>query len=151
MTGQVRLTCNLLKIPEQTLLGWKRTEWWNDCVKELQAQENITLNNKLKKLIDKSLDLVSDRLEKGDFFYDQKTGKVKRKPVVLKDVHKVAVDLIDKRDKLRTTENHVVAEENIMARLEKLNKSFEEFASKQGEKPPVVVTDVVFTNDNKGE
>jgi hypothetical protein len=148
MTGSVRMTANLLKIPEPTVAMWKKTEWWNDVVKEVSTQENLTLNNKLKKLIDKSLDLVGDRLEHGDFIYDQKTGQIKRKPVVLRDVHRVAVDLISQKERIKMSENMVVAEENIMQRLEKLNKSFEEFANKQAEKAPVVVTDIIYSDSS---
>src|SRR5688572_21883315 len=67
MLGSLVLTSNVLKIPEVTLASWKKTEWWADVVKEIQAQENITLSNKLKSIVDKSLSLMGDRLENGDF------------------------------------------------------------------------------------
>lgn len=148
MLGTVRATAAVLKIPEATVLNWKKTDWWQELVKEIKAQENITLSNKLKKIVDKSIDLVSDRLEHGDFLYDQKAGKIVRKPMLAKDIHKIAVDMIDKRQTLEINENIVVAEETIQNRLEKLAKSFEEFATKTLDKPPVQVTDVMYIKES---
>ncbi len=147
MLGNLTLTSNVLKIPEGTLTAWKRTEWWQELVKEINAQENITLSNKLKKIVDKSLDLISDRLEHGDHIYDQKAGKLVRKPIGAKDLNKIAADMIDKKTKLQSTEATVIAEENIQSKLEKLAKSFEEFANKTLEKPAVVVTDVIYQKE----
>lgn len=52
----------------------------------------------------KALAVTLDRLENGDFFYDQKTGKVKRKPVSMTDAHRVAVDLMSRREVLRNAQ-----------------------------------------------
>ena len=94
------------------------------------------------------MEIMADRLENGDHIYDQKAGKLIRKPVALRDAHKVAVDMVGVRDKLKSTEQVQVAEENIMAKLEKLANSFAEFANNKETKAPVVVTDVIFGVDN---
>lgn len=144
MLGSIKLVHATLKIPEQTLFAWKRSEWWGELVKELQVQDNIILSNKLKKIVDKSHEIVLDRLENGDFIYDQKAGKLIRKPVGIREAHKVALDFTNQRMDIKTTEQVQVAEENIMSKLEKLAKSFEEFATN---KPAVEVTDVVFVKE----
>lgn len=148
LLGGVRAAANALKIPEVTIRSWQRQEWWQEMVKDISAQENIAVSNKLKKIIDKSLDLTLDRLEKGDFIYDQKTGQMKRKPVALRDIHRVAMDSTDRRLKLQTNEQTVVHEENVMSKLEKLAESFAQFANKQDTKAPVEVTDVIFVSDS---
>jgi hypothetical protein len=152
LLGGVRAAANALKIPEVTIRSWQRQEWWQEMVKDISAQENIAVSNKLKKIIDKSLDLTLDRLEKGDFIYDQKTGQMKRKPVALRDIHRVAMDSTDRRLKLQTNEQTVVHEENVMSKLEKLASSFAQFANQQDTKAPVQVTDVIFVSDaSQGE
>lgn len=150
LLGSVKQTSFALKIPEPTLIQWRAKQWWKDLEKEFRTQENITLSNKLKKLIDKSLDLVGDRLEKGDFIYDQKTGKMKRKPVALRDIHRVAVDMVAVHNRMATDENITVAQDSIAEKLAKLAAEFAKVADKLDTKAPVVVTDVVFI-ENQGE
>lgn len=146
--GNVALTAATLKIPEVTVRYWKKSEWWQEVESELRREENLQLSARLKNLVEKSLDVVADRLENGDWIYDQKTGELKRKPVILKDAHKVAVDLVDKRQKLQTNENFTVAAEQIEDKLSKLAKAFEDLASK---KPKLEVTDVVFVEGESNE
>ena len=104
MLGSIKLVHATVKIPEQTLFAWKRSEWWGELVKELQVQDNIILSNKLKKIVDKSHENVLDRLENGDFIYDQKAGKLIRKPVGIREAHKVALDFTNQRMDIKTTE-----------------------------------------------
>jgi len=139
--GNQRQTAHVLGIPINTMQLWRKTEWWHDLESEIKQQENLTLSVRLKKIVDKSLMLVEDRLENGDFIYDQKTGQLKRKPVILKDAHQVAIQMIDKRDKLDVTRVYTVDQENIQEKLTKLAKAFEEFA---GKPKTIEVTDVVF-------
>lgn len=152
LLGSVKQTSFALKIPEPTLITWRTKDWWKDLEKEFKTQENITLSNKLKKIVDKSLDLVGDRLEKGDFIYDQKTGKMRRKPVALRDIHRVAVDMVAVRNRMQTEDTHQVAQDSIQEKLAKLAAEFAKVADKLDTKAPVVVTDVVYiteeSNDN---
>ncbi len=142
--GSIKLVSATLKIPEPTLFIWKRTEWWGNLIKELQIQENIVLSAKLKNIVEKSHEVVLDRLENGEFIYDQKAGKLIRKPVALRDAHKVAVDLTNQREMLKITEQVQVAEEDIKTKLDKLMVAFSEAVKA---KPSVEVTDVVFVKE----
>lgn len=145
LLGGVRAAAHALKIPEVTIRNWQRQEWWQEMLKDISTQDNLAVSNKLKKIIDKSLDLTMDRLEKGDFIYDQKTGQMKRKPVALRDIHRVAMDTTDRRLKLQTNEQTVVHEENVMSKLEKLASQFAQFATT---KAPINVTDVVYVSES---
>lgn len=147
--GNIRLVSRILGIEDRTLRYWKTTEWWKEVESELRAQENIQLTSNLKKQVDKAMELVQDRLENGDWIYDPRTGEMRRKPVPLRDAHKVVTDFIDRRHKLITTEEAKVQADDIKKRLANLAKTFEEFAHKQEEKPPVIVTDVIFQTENK--
>lgn len=147
LIGSLRQAALALKIPEITIRVWAGSQWWKDLVSDLRSQENMILNNKLKKIADKSLELVMDRLEHGDYIYDQKAGKLIRKPVTLREINKVATDMLTQKAKIKNDEESAVAQENIQNKLEQLAKSFEQFANKADNKPPVNVTDVVFIEE----
>ena len=85
------------------------------------------MDTKLTKIVDKSLDAVLDRVENGDFIYDQKSGQIKRRPAALRDIHRVATDTLSKRELLR----HGVTERNEhtqVAVVEQLKLLKDEFA-----------------------
>jgi hypothetical protein len=138
--GNLVLTSNVLKIPEMTLRGWKQTQWWKDIESELRVQENIQLSSRLQRILDKTLEACEDRIQNGDLIYDNKTGQLIRKPVNLRDAHKVAMDMIDKREHLQNKEPTVVAMEQIDDRLKKLADQFAQIARKTA---VVEVTDVI--------
>lgn len=146
--GTIRATSAVLKIPEPTLMSWKRQEWWKDQEKELRASENIILSNKLKKIVDKSLDVLSDRLDKGDYIYNQKTGEMVRKPVGARDLGTIATSMIDKQQKIRTEEFSVVVQENIQDKLAKLAADFARVAERLESKPQINVVDVIYQNES---
>jgi len=150
MLGNITRTAEVLNIPRPTICSWRETQWWKDLEKELKAEETIVLDQHMKKLVNKSLNIIEDRLEKGDWDYDRKTGKLSRKPVTIKDALAVQTSLQNQRQDLKTVENYVVAQEGINDKLAKLAKSFEEFANK----PVVEVTDVIVgtvVEENKEE
>ena len=131
LLGNLALTGRVLNIPEITLRQWKASPWWADMVAELKAQENLKLSVKMKEIVEASLNLVQDRIEHGDFVFDQKTGQVVRKPVSLKDAHKVAVDLVDRKDMLEKKAVEPTTDQGTDAKLERLAEKFAEFATKK--------------------
>lgn len=131
LLGNLALTSRILGIPEITLRVWKRTEWWNDAVNEIKSQDRIQLSSRMKKIVDASLTVVEDRLLNGDYQFDQKTGQNIRKPVNMKDAHKVAVDLQDRQDLLEKTEKPEITEDKIESRLLQLAEKFADMATKK--------------------
>lgn len=144
LVGNLALTGRVMGIPEITLRQWKTTEWWKNVVEDLKLQENMEMSARLKKLVEASLIAVSDRLEHGDFMYDQKTGQMVRKPVNIRDAHKVATDLMDKRTMLEKAAAPVQEQTQDVDRLEQLAEKFASFVLKKTEQAPVIVdvTDV---------
>lgn len=140
--GKITLAAAVLKIPEVTLRNWKSKDWWKEIEQELRLQDDMVLSSKLQNLINKSLETVSDRLENGDYIYDQKTGQLVRKPVAMKDAHKVAMDMVDKREFLITKVPQQQSAEALDDKLTKLAEKFAQIA--QSVKAPVQVTDVIF-------
>lgn len=130
--GNLALTSRMLGIPEITLRVWKTTEWWKDQVNEIKSQEKIELSAKMKKIVQASLAVVQDRLENGDFQFDQKTGQTVRKPVNMKDAHKVAVDLQQRQEVLDKTTVETTAQDTTTEdKLLKLAEKFAELATKK--------------------
>jgi len=100
-TGNLALSAATLGIPEITARVWKTQPWWKEMVAEIRASENLELDSKLKKVVDKSVDQLLDRVDNGDFQYDQKTGQLVRKPISARDAAKITSDMIDRRELLQ--------------------------------------------------
>ena len=132
--GNLALTSRILGIPEITLRVWKASEWWKTVVEDIQRQEKIELSNRMKKLIEASQNIVAQRLETGDAVMTAK-GEIVYKPVSLKDAHKVAVDLIDRKKVMDAAAvDTVVTDEKAESKLEQLATRFAELATKSIEK-----------------
>src|SRR5690348_595323 len=99
--GKVPMVEAVTGVPRATIRQWKLQPWWLEMVNQIQTESDQELDAKLSKIVERSLDAINERIENGEFILDSKTGTVKRVPVKLKDVHKVAVDLLDKRDLIR--------------------------------------------------
>jgi hypothetical protein len=141
--GNLALTSSVLKIPEVTLRSWKSHQWWKDIEGELKVQDDIQLSSRLRRIIETTVSATEDRIKNGDWIYNNKEGTLMRKPVNLRDVHKVTMDLIDKREHLDGKTPSSVGIEQIDDRLKKLAEKFEQIAA--GRKV-VEVTDVIFEN-----
>lgn len=141
--GSPTETARLLKIPEETIRRWRKTEWWKDIELDLKTQDELQLGDRLKKIVQRTLDVTEDRLANGDFVYDQKTGEMRRKPVSLKDAHKVGLDMMQKRDDLLTRNQSQASEEVIANKLITLAEKFAQLANnKLDNNRTVDVTDV---------
>jgi hypothetical protein len=148
--GNLKLVSGTLKIPYDTLKVWKASEWWKTLEGELRVQDDLQLSTRLQRIVAKSYDVVEDRLEHGDFVYDQKTGVMRRKPVAMRDAHKVALDLSDKRDLLidRHMTGDTITTDKIEKTLQDLAANFERIANQiTTSKHPIDVTDVIFGDD----
>jgi hypothetical protein len=124
-TGNLVLTGKMLNVPEETLRKWKASDWWAELTDKVQEEDNLQLSAKLNKTLEKSIEAVNDRIENGEYMYDPRTGKLRRVPARLRDLHKVSTDLIDKRmllKKARPVER--VSVENVEGRLLKLAETF---------------------------
>lgn len=129
LLGHLGMTAATLKIPEETVRRWSKTAWWHEIADDFKQQDELLLSARLKRIVEKSLDAVEDRLDKGDFVYDQKTGQFKRKQVAMRDAHKVALDMSNKRDLILNNNGPRASEEQMVDKLEKLAEKFASLAS----------------------
>jgi hypothetical protein len=149
--GNMKATAIALGMHRSTLIRWSKTEWWKNIYDDVKQQDNIVLSLRLQKIVARSLDLVEDRLEKGDFFYDQKTGQVVRKEVSLRDAHAVFKDSFIVKESIEKPQTALTDQSSIGDKLLELAKQFETFASQQKAKPKVEVTDVIFLEEQSNE
>jgi hypothetical protein len=131
ITGNLAATASVCQVPLVTIKMWKKQPWWNDLVLDIQTESDQELDAKLSKRIEKSLEIINDRLEHGDFQYDPKTGQFVRKPVSMKDGWKVANEMIDKRWLIRKMPQNQVDQGAVGDILKNLAKEFAEMAKKR--------------------
>lgn len=146
LTGNLRHTSAALNIPYITLQSWRYSEWWKELVEDLKTEENIQLTQKLRKIAEKSLEVLEDRLQNGDYVLDKQTGKLVRKPVNLRDTTLAYNSLHDRRQKLLEKKEDKQENKQVMDRLSALAQKFEEIANR---KQPIQVTDVMFVEKSE--
>lgn len=132
-TRSVGLTESLTGVPRNTINTWMRQPWWKEHVEDIQNSEHVELDKKLVKVMDKALDAVMDRLENGEYQYDEKTGRIVRIPAKLRDTNKVLTDMIDKRALIEKTKKQEQKPQEITVdHLMKLAETFADFANGKG-------------------
>lgn len=118
-----------LNVPLNTLRMWKISKWWQDTVKDIQSEDKQKLDAQLSKILDKSLTEMMDRLENGEYIYDQKTGKLKRTPAKLRDTTHTFNTIMDKRQLIRKEPTKITESTSTAQQLTELAKQFENFVT----------------------
>ena len=129
MLGSMPLTAAALNIPFDTIKTWRYSKWWGEVVQELKTESSIQLSNKLQKIVDKSLEVIQDRLEHGDYFYDQKTGELVRRPVAMRDALNAANGFLERKMQIEKKPDEKV-QQQVQDRLASLADAFSQMARK---------------------
>jgi hypothetical protein len=149
ITGNHAMTARMLGMHEQTLYFWRREPWWKEIESELRLQDDLQLSERLKKIVSKTFDAVEDRLEHGDWVYDQKTGELRRKHVSMKDAHKVGLDLLNKRHLMMDRIVNGLPSEQQEDKLLKLAEKFAELVTKKNNEARTVDVEDVETKEDQ--
>lgn len=126
--GNAPLTEAVTGVSRHTIRHWKLTDWWKDIERELRDGENLELSTKLKRIVDKSIEVVADRLDNGDHIFNPKTGEILRIPVKARDALRAAETMIDKRQILLDKPTRIVEQRTVEDRLNKLAEEFKRFS-----------------------
>lgn len=151
LVGSYRVAAAVVGIPEETLKRWSKSVWWKQLIEDFRQEDQLQLSARLKKLVDKSLSVVEDRLDKGDFVYDQKTGEMRRRPVNMRDAHKVALDMQERSEQLVNNNMERASDEQVADKLIKLAEKFAELAGAKKQEQNTIevdVTDVTEKQEN---
>lgn len=138
------------RIPVQTLRQWHIKDWWKDYELEIAQGSRSKLSAKLERVRDRAIAVVEDRLEHGDFVFDQKTGQILRKPVNAQTAGKILVDTVDKSiliDKLNQEHKLVMSIDKMSDRIATLHSTFGALARKSNQKALGDVIDVEVIPD----
>lgn len=128
-SGNLSLTSVATEIPLATLNRWKVSPWWKQLTEDIRQEENLHLDAKLAKVVNKSVEQLLDRVESGDYQYDQKTGHMVRVPIKARDAAKITTDMIDRRQLLQGKQvEKADSTKKIEDRLLKLADEFSRFA-----------------------
>lgn len=149
--GNLAETGRLLEIPYKTLEGWRYSDWWKELTAKIQAEGDQELDAKTSKIVDKALDQIMDRLENGDHIYDQKTGRIRRAPVKLRELNATFNTLLDKRQLLRNKPTKIVEQQNTATQLQNLANEFAKFVQKtvtQKPEMPFIEGDTVIQQED---
>lgn len=126
--GNLREVSRQTDVPYNTLLSWKKEDWYHQMMGDIRAAARAEMSSKMSRIVDKALAAVEDRIENGDQVLNNKTGKFISKPVVLRDVAKVASDLLGKQVKLEELNSKDARkDENIKDTLQQLAAEFAKF------------------------
>lgn len=130
-TGSPIETSRLINVPVQTVKMWKSQPWWEEMVEDIRNNESQQTDNKMSKLINKALDMLVERMEEGNYQYDQKSGRIVKIPMNASDITKVTQTLFDKRQLIRKQPTSIkTSPENTEQKLLKLAQQFAAFVGK---------------------
>jgi hypothetical protein len=130
--GNARLVCELTGVPYQTILDWRRTEWWSDLVDELKQIKRSKQGVRLEEIVNEGLDVAQERLQNGDFFFNVKTGQIERKPVSMRDASQMVNNLITRQIQMEELAEKVSQrKESVKETLLMLSKEFAKFTKEQ--------------------
>jgi hypothetical protein len=130
--GNLNETSKVINVPLPTLSKWKQSAWWKELVDDIQSGDNQKADNKMSKVIDRALDIIVERLEQGDYQYDQKTGKLVKVPLKARDLERISSGLFDKRQLLRKQPTNIKAD--TLTQTDRLLQLAEQFAKFAGQK-----------------
>lgn len=130
VTGNLRHVSAGLNIPYDTIRTWRAAKWWDTLVTDMRTEGTIALSNRTRKIAERAMEITLDRLDNGDWFYDQKTGKLTRKPVAMRDAHQVAISFMDRTLKLDDKPAAQEQQATINDRLAQLADAFSKMAGK---------------------
>jgi len=139
--GNMRQVSEDTQVSYQLIRQWRTEPWWKEIEAEVRASRVHTVDTKLSRIVDKSLELLQDRLENGDFVLNQKTGEVHRKPISALVANKVAVDMLTRQvaqQKLEVEVQDTNTKQTIQDQLAMLAREFAKF---NGSNPQLIVAE----------
>jgi hypothetical protein len=110
--GNLRSVSELTGVGYETLCNWRKTDWWNTLETELRFEEEMKLAAKLKRLTEKSLEIIEERLENGQLTVVK--GEPIHLPISISDANKIADNLLTKQIALTKIKKEEIRQNNTM-------------------------------------
>lgn len=144
ITGSLTVVSGMLSIPYITLKKWHVQDWWKDYELDIIQANRAQSNNKVKRIAEKAMAIVEDRLDSGDYQFDQKSQKVVRVPLKAETANRILTDSMNREimyEKLNTETKKALTDEKMADRLLKIQESFQNI--KKGKRVTFEETDVI--------
>jgi transposase-like protein len=129
LSGSWVVTAQATGVPVDTLKKWGAARWWKEMEEQVRRSSKLQVSGKLQRVMDKAFVALEDRVENGDFIFNQKTGNLTRVPVSARNLSAVVNTTIDKQALLDKLQKEPVQDsEAISSRLAKIQEEFRRFA-----------------------
>ena len=128
LLGSATETALVTGVPLATIRVWKTQDWFKEAMLQLKTEDVQQLDSNMKRVLDKALKAVEDRIDLGDAQYDPRTGEIVRIPVKAQVALRITTDLLDRKMKLEAKPQQEAIETTINDRLLKLSEEFSRFA-----------------------
>jgi hypothetical protein len=104
--GTVRRAAKLVGISAGTMLGWSQNSWWKGALEKIREIKQDELDTQYTRIIDRTINEISDRIDNGDERLD-KNGKPVRVKISGKDLMLINAMAYDKRNLVRGKANNI--------------------------------------------
>lgn len=125
----------LAKVPVGQIKKMMTEPWWQHVVDKVRKEKNDVLDEKITQALDKTVDIVLDRLQNGETQYYHKTGEYIKVPVKIREIAQMSAHMFTQRQLIRgeaTTRTEVSTTEQ---KLAKMKETFEALANSKGINP----------------
>lgn len=130
-----------LGVSADTVRQWRMSPWWEKRYNQEDMQGMDVADAKLDRIVEKATDIMEDRLDNGDIFYDQKNCKEVRVPVKLVTAAKVLESATQSKETLREI-NSRVAQSSMEDNLKQLLLEFRKFSEAKDITPETEIIEV---------
>ena len=139
-SGNLAGSCKKNRIPYNTALEWKRSQWWKELSDKYREEMDIRISAQIDDIIDMTMGQMKERIKDGEYILDSKTGEVIRIPAKTRDLAQITKILTDRQDiliKRKKVENNDTS--TIKEKLTDLASHFASFVKQTNVKKPEVI------------
>ena len=141
--GSMTEASKVTGVPLNTCWSWKKGVWWNDVEATLRDEKNNDTSSKLTSIVDKTLVAIVERIENGDYIYNQRTGEITRVEIPASALNKIATTLLDRRlvlDKMERVKDEDTGDstEKLQVQLGKLATAFTKFVESKKREEKII-------------
>lgn len=150
-SGSLTTAKEVTGVGYNTLRQWKKQPWWEEIANDIRKDKSQEIDNALSKIIDKSISVVMDRLESGDYHWDAKSQSIVQVPVKMKDAAIVKAISFDKQRLLRGEATQIVDKDDSANKLASLAEQFKAFATGKKVEDPIEDVEYEEVEEDEGD
>jgi hypothetical protein len=125
--GNMSLVAQLTGVNHQLCRLWKTQPWWKEMEAEIRASRTAQVDSKLSRIVDKSLEMIEDRLENGTVEV-AKDGKIFRRPANIKEITNVTQVLMGQQLQMQKAQKEELVQQEQISVKDQLTMLAAEFA-----------------------